>query len=847
MRTLIKAAPYEKLQWLASDRYAVMPWEKVVAAPAGGLGNPPTPTPPSALVVKARSARWSGDVVAAASAGHLMTPVGASGDFIAADGGSLLLVRSASSPDKAQVRRVETPLLAGRVIRAIAVSADGAQLAIAAGRPGAEGGGAAILFMPTPKDGVASVSAESGRLVEIVGDGGSETPSNLVFSNDGKAVFFSAGGHLGVINVAAGACRYLPSRLAQPRPIASDGETVLVAGGNAQSLERLRADGGRALTLSEAVPGVIAGAFMPGRPIFWTGSSDGQVRYWDQRSGKLLLTFYSAPGNGFFSVTPEGRYDTNLGADAGIFRWVVADHPFQSLSAQTFMRQYYEPNLLARVLDCSTQGDCAMVFKPIPPVDSLDRELPITKIDGVRAGPSPFTATVDVTVGESGTTGPLPYDLRLFMNGRLVADASDAEPASGGTGDVGAWRAANALRANSNGLVRRSFLVDLPSDGRAVSFTAYAFNQDRVKGNTSPEVTFSPPPLPVAKRKKDSAPQAPIPWEQTASNRLPGYDGTDPTRRGRNAYVIAIGVNRYDLPGKSLQFAANDARLIGSRLGQVPGYRVVPIVLIADQERRQSTKTVIRAVLSLLGGDESTTTRNRAVLRAAGVDPAKLRKATPDDLVIVSFSGHGYVDAGGAFYLVPADARADETSGSPVSSTLISSDELAAWLRRINAGETALIIDACHSAASVAANGFRPGPMGDAGLGQLAFDKGIRILAATQSDDVALEDSDLKQGLLTYALVHEGLGDATHPGLATPGWGGVHLANLMLYALDRLPDLAAEVAGKRREEAASGLMLVPRIPQPSKPPRVQRPALFDFTDDDMDVVLTPLKPEPAVR
>ncbi len=44
----------------------------------------------------------------------------------------------------------------------------------------------------------------------------------------------------------------------------------------------------------------------------------------------------------------------------------------------------------------------------------------------------------------------------------------------------------------------------------------------------------------------------------------------------------------------------------------------------------------------------------------------------------------------------------------------------------------------------------------DSGLGQLAFDKGIRILAATQADDVALEDARLGQGLLTYALAVDG-------------------------------------------------------------------------------------------
>src|SRR3989440_4366623 len=49
------------------------------------------------------------------------------------------------------------------------------------------------------------------------------------------------------------------------------------------------------------------------------------------------------------------------------------------------------------------------------------------------------------------------------------------------------------------------------------------------------------------------------------------------------------------------------------------------------------------------------------------------------------------------------------------------------------------VVDACHSSASVQGEGFKPGPMGSRGLGQLSYDKGMRILTSTQSDDVALE------------------------------------------------------------------------------------------------------------
>lgn len=51
------------------------------------------------------------------------------------------------------------------------------------------------------------------------------------------------------------------------------------------------------------------------------------------------------------------------------------------------------------------------------------------------------------------------------------------------------------------------------------------------------------------------------------------------------------------------------------------------------------------------------------------------------------------------------------------------------------------MLDSCYSASSVEANDFKPGPMGSRGLGQLSYDKRVRILAASQSDQVAQDAS----------------------------------------------------------------------------------------------------------
>jgi hypothetical protein len=60
------------------------------------------------------------------------------------------------------------------------------------------------------------------------------------------------------------------------------------------------------------------------------------------------------------------------------------------------------------------------------------------------------------------------------------------------------------------------------------------------------------------------------------------------------------------------------------------------------------------------------------------------------------------------------------------------------WLEPIDAGDLALVLDACYSAAAFANPRFRPGTLDSRGLARLAYDKGMWILAASQADGVAV-------------------------------------------------------------------------------------------------------------
>jgi uncharacterized caspase-like protein len=246
-------------------------------------------------------------------------------------------------------------------------------------------------------------------------------------------------------------------------------------------------------------------------------------------------------------------------------------------------------------------------------------------------------------------------------------------------------------------------------------------------------------------------------------------------------------------------------------------------------------RATLARVLSLLAGNADREA-TLAALRADGIDASMLQPATPDDAVIVSFSGHGWANPQGDFYLIPGDGRWPEGSETPDLSTVFATADLVAPFQVMHANEITLVIDACHSAASVADGRFKPGPMGDSGLGQLAFDKGIRILAATQADDVALEDARLGQGLLTYALAVDGLGAGQAD---LDGDRSIRTDEWLAYAVQRLPGLANDARVGRINAAGEGSRAITFSDLPAEAParRVQQPALFDFNPKASTLVL----------
>jgi hypothetical protein len=293
-------------------------------------------------------------------------------------------------------------------------------------------------------------------------------------------------------------------------------------------------------------------------------------------------------------------------------------------------------------------------------------------------------------------------------------------------------------------------------------------------------------------------------------------------RRG-TAYVVAFGVNRYANPAFSLRYAAKDAFAFAQQLSEqesnLPQFASVDVLSMTDGEATRN------GILSALG-------------RLA-------RRVQPEDVVYIYFAGHGlaYRDR---YYLIPYDlgytgrkTSIDAQSFNLVLRHAVSDLDLASALLPVDAGRIVLVIDACQSGEALG-DVKRIGPMNAKGLAQLAYDKGMYVLAASQGDQAALESSRYGHGLLTYALVEQALRERQAAAPESPNY--VILRQWLAFAQSRVPELQRALM-QSAQNAGRDLAFVPGEERtiPSADDRtLQRPRVFfpRYADNDEFVVAT---------
>jgi uncharacterized caspase-like protein len=250
--------------------------------------------------------------------------------------------------------------------------------------------------------------------------------------------------------------------------------------------------------------------------------------------------------------------------------------------------------------------------------------------------------------------------------------------------------------------------------------------------------------------------------------------GAESLRRQPVAYVLAVGINLYSNSDYNLSYADADAQgfvdELKKQLGQQGRFERFDVTLLKDSD---ATKKGILAAISNLAG-----------------------RIHPEDELFIFVASHGTA-AQDRFYLIPHDlgfagkrADLDEAAVSAILEHSISDRDLEEAFEGIDAGRLLLVIDACNSGQALEAEEKRRGPMNSKGLAQLAYEKGMYILTASQSYQAAQEISRIGHGLLTYALVVEGLGNAMAD--FEPRDGKIVMREWLDYASGRVPQIQLE-------------------------------------------------------
>ena len=493
-----------------------------------------------------------------------------------------------------------------------------------------------------------------------------------------------------------------------------------------------------------------------------SANGDGSMIVWQVEMGAPLAFVVSVPDSDDWLVaSPTGLFDGSHRAWKFLL-WRFTQDTFRVAPVESYFNEFYYPGLLADVLANKNP-------QPKQDISTRDRRQPQIRIESVQSSAvSARSIQLKLEIGEASTdaehqTSSGARDLRLFRNGLLVQSWP---------GDV------------LSGSEKRTIETTVPIVAGANEFTAYAFNRDNVK-SADAQLTVS---------------------------------GGDSLRRTGTAYLLVVGVSRYENPQYNLNYSAADATAIGEQLRTqqevLRRYQPVEVVPLLNEE---ATKANILLALKLLAGTEKTSPSTApAALR-------KLKKAQPEDAIVFYFSGHGTAH-GDRFYLIPHDlgylgarAKLDEAGLATVFTHGVSDLELEEALRSVDADQLLFILDACNSGQALQSDDERRGPMNTRGLAQLAYEKGMYVLTASQSDEVAFESAGLKHSYLAYALVEEGIksgaADSDHN-------GQIFLQEWLDYATERVPRILTDKprAGKELEEV-----------DPDEK-RVQRPRVFNMRE-----------------
>lgn len=293
-------------------------------------------------------------------------------------------------------------------------------------------------------------------------------------------------------------------------------------------------------------------AFAPGGDRVFTAGADGRARVWDFRTGSPVAQLIMTRG-GWSVVDGAGRFDGSNRGLGDLAR--QADN--ETYEMESFAEPYYEPGLLAKLL----QASGTFLTASAPSVESGIAPPPVVTIaapTGTAAGP----AQVTVTATDRGAGIE---SVALYHNGKAVAPA----------------RIVSSQDTGPSGQTLRTVVFSIDLVGGTNSLRAVATGSNRIES--------VPAEAAVAVAVPRSAPRPTL-------------------------HLVVIGINQYANPALELNYAVADARGLSAwaRQGAKPLYGKVELYELYD---RKATRDAIKALFAKL---ESSRPEDTVIVYYAG-------------------------------------------------------------------------------------------------------------------------------------------------------------------------------------------------------------------------------------
>lgn len=462
--------------------------------------------------------------------------------------------------------------------------------------------------------------------------------------------------------------------------------------------------------------------------------------------GKQSATLYVFGESDWLVVTGEGLFDGTPNAWRQLI-WRFNGDTFDYGSLELYFNDFFYPNLLQEIF--SGKSPRAKAGLELEKIDRRQPTIEIASIDGQsknktvaqadnKTANGKRTATLSLEIIDNAAAKKQPehgatsgaQDLRLFRNGSLVriwrGDVFDAA-ASG----------CEKIPTKLNEPRRTRCSAEIAVAAGENNFTAYAFNSANVKSNDA-----------AASFKSDAA------------------------RRGGTLYVLAVGVNKYANASYDLRFAVPDVLDIGAAIkdeqaklqtdADLKQYAETKVITLTDEAATRKNILLALHLFTIDGAKMKSLPENLCadlsgeVCARLKTELGKIKATEPEDALLIYYAGHG-TSRGQRFYLLPHDFTG-AVGEEDLSRQSVSDIELNDALERVDAGKLLMTIDACQSGRALGEKTEGRAPTNSKGLAQLAYDKGMLILTATQSQEAAKEAAEIdgqkiEHGLLTYALL----------------------------------------------------------------------------------------------